>query len=157
MDNEQIERVLQADPYTRPILQAVCPKNKIPWPHTDPAAYVINLDPAGYPGSHWIGVFIDKKHNESNYFDSMGQTPIPACIPLLRLCANVRFNPHMLQDHSMVCGQFVIMFLLMRARGYTFKETLQKLSHPDNDQIMFALFFPMFPELPFYPSGALYL
>ena len=152
MDNEQIELVLLNDPYTRPVFQAVCPKDQLTYPYTDPAAYVVNLDDSRGPGTHWVALFIHQSKGEANYFDSLGQAPIAHVSPLLKLCPSIKTNRRALQDHTMVCGQFSIMFLLLRARGYTFQATLNILDHPLNDHIMYQLFQPVFPFLPFYPS-----
>ena len=155
MNTLQISTILNADPITKLILQDVCPIDRIPFPKSDPAAYVINLDESYKPGSHWVAVYLDRKHKQANYFDPVGMPPHPACAPLLETCPIVRYNRIVLQDRTMVCGQFVTMFLLLRARGYSFDETIDRLNHPQNDLIMHKMFKPIFPHLPFYPSGFL--
>ena len=152
MNTQQIKTILTADPTLNHILQDVCPIDRIPKPQTDPAAYIINLDESFLPGSHWIAIYLNYSKSEANYFDSTGAPPHSACKPLLAQARLVKYNDTKLQDHTMVCGQFACMFLLLRARGYTFEDVIKKLTHPYNDLIMHELFKPIFPHLPFFPS-----
>ena len=41
---------------------------------TIPAAFIINLSPSHEPGSHWVGIYINKKRI-GYYFDSYGYLP----------------------------------------------------------------------------------
>ena len=153
MNTMQINHILKTNKHTKHIFQNVCAKDQITLPKTDPAAYVINLDDSDGPGTHWIAVYINQQQRESNYFDSLAQSPIPETLPLLNLTDNIKTNTHKLQDHTMVCGQFTILFIMLRAQGKTFKQTIDFLKHPSNDQIIHSLFQPIFPTLPFYPNN----
>jgi hypothetical protein len=33
---------------------------------------IYNLDVSSGPGTHWVGMYIDNKNNEINYYDSYG-------------------------------------------------------------------------------------
>ena len=143
---------MDADPFTRQTFQGVYAKDFIlNTPTTDPSGYIINLDTSDCSKTRRITMFIDQKNNESNYFDSYGLPPIPTCLPTLQLCTNVVHNPIELQDNTMVCGQSAIMFLLIRARGFSFQQTIYKLNHSRNDEILHSLFHNLFPKRPFYP------
>ena len=150
MNTSQILEVLRADAFTRPLIQSVSAKDMLTLPIRDPCAYVVNCDNSDKPGSHWVALFIHQRQNESNYFDSMAKPPIPECNSLLNLCSSKKYIDVPLQEMTMVCGQFCIMFLLLRARGYSFEKTIHMLSHKDNDALMYILFRNTFPSLPFH-------
>lgn len=39
-------------------------------------SFIMNLDPANKPGTHWVAVYIDSTHDRSlNYYDSFGRDP----------------------------------------------------------------------------------
>ena len=149
MDTIQLKQILSFDPYTNSIIKDVCAKNELPVTvnTAHPVAFVVNLDANHLPGSHWVAMYIDRLRGE--YFDSMGQPPIPECQRLLNQCVSQVHSLEQLQDNTQVCGQFCIAFLLLRCRGHTFETVIQSLKSPLNDQLVYALVKPYFPNVPF--------
>ena len=127
------DTVLQAlaldDPQLRRVFQGVYPAEKLPQSPTKTvrAAYIVNTDPAGEPGQHWLGLW--KEQNKCEIFDSYG-------LPL-----HVHKDPELHQwwsqwnyltrsditlqaTDSQTCGQYVLFFLKARAQGQTYEDFL---------------------------------
>ena len=160
MDSAQLTRVLKADAYVRPYFAGVCAHDQLRTQITrafnntqhHKAAIVFNLDPGHLPGSHWVAVHLNFTTETPEYFDSMGLPPDPACRQLLQeLCPRqpLRFNDIKLQDNTMVCGQFCVVFLKYRCRGYSFDECLHHLDFKDNDRAVHDLIKTWIPKLPY--------
>lgn len=153
MNELQIQHLLWQDPFTRPIVKKVCPRNRLPVhlslkPHDPPVAYVVNLDPAHLPGSHWVALYLDPV-NGGEYFDSYGSKPIPECSRLLQSCPRASYNSVMLQEDTLVCGQYCVVYLMLRCRGRSFDKIIQTLHHPNNDPLVHAFVHQFYPKLPF--------
>ena len=60
------------DPQLRRVFQGVYPAEKLPQSPTKTvrAGYIVNTDPAGEPGEHWLGLW--KEQNKCEIFDSYG-------------------------------------------------------------------------------------
>ena len=157
MDTRQIEQILSFDKYTREHLVVVCAHDHLDYHITRAlqqprrtAAFIFNLDPSYLPGSHWVAMFLDfNGHGE--YFDPTGLPPDLACRDLMRrTCPRPPLhNTRPLQDDTFVCGQFCIVYLFLRCRGYAFDEIVEHLDTPQNDRLVFELLQPYFPGLPF--------
>ena len=63
------------DPQLRRVFQGVYPADKLPRSPTKTvrAAYIVNTNPAGEPGQHWLGLWTEQ--NKCEIFDSY-------CLPL---------------------------------------------------------------------------
>lgn len=92
----------------------VFPADKIPKIVPIGYAFVVNLDPANRPGSHWVGVY---KSVLYEYFDPLGKPP-PSH---LKLESPILFNKKKIQDvDSISCGKFAIDFVSRRLKGESF-------------------------------------
>ena len=60
------------DPQSRRMFQGVYPADQLPRspPKTVCAVYIVNIDPAGEPRQHWLGLWTEK--NKCEIFDSYG-------------------------------------------------------------------------------------
>lgn len=157
MDTRQITRILMADEYVKPHFVSVCAHDQLNHyishasVHRQTAAIVFNLDPIHLPGSHWVAAFLDF-NNYAEYFDSTGKPPDPACSELLqRVCSHktFKYNNLTLQDSTQVCGQFCVVFLKLRCRGYTFEQCIKELDFKHNDRYVHDLVQDYIPNLPF--------
>ena len=121
------------DPTLRRVFHGVYPADNLP---RSPAmsvrqAYIVNTDPAGEPGQHWLGLWTEK--NQCEIFDSYG-------LPL-----HVYTNPELHQwwgqwkyltrsDQtlqaldSQTCGHYALFFLKARAQGRSHQEFLSQWS-----------------------------
>ena len=70
MEDWRIRRLLRSNAVTRRAFLDVYAADRLP--HTlyrYPAALVVNLDPHGRPGTHWVGIYA-RSAREALYFDS---------------------------------------------------------------------------------------
>lgn len=120
MNGNQIKCVLDADPYTRRCFRGCFPIDRIPTKATAPFCFVLNSDPAGKPGQHWIAVYVDS--HIAVFFDSLAQTPqfySRALYSFLQRQHHGRVWTSKLKvqsDFSELCGQYCIHALKILAR-----------------------------------------
>ena len=77
-------------------------------------------------------LYLDPKTG-AEYFDSYGLPPLNECRRLMDICPQGIFSGVVLQEDTLVCGQYCILFLLMRSRGRSFTDIVHTLRRPDND------------------------
>ena len=122
MNTAQIHRALESNPITRSIFRGVYSSDTVPVFATYPSGCVVNTDPAGQPGTHWVALY-QEKPGVMETFDSFGKdfSSYNINLPPCRLVTQC----HQLQsDISTVCGQFCMFFLLWRASGETYSHIL---------------------------------
>jgi hypothetical protein len=99
-------------------------------------SFVMNLDPANKPGSHWVAVYIDARDKGSQsveYYDSYGDEPskqfkqdIKKLIDAISPPIFLKFKINRIKQqrvNSDNCGWFAIKFLVDRYKGIQFKES----------------------------------
>jgi hypothetical protein len=140
MNSRQIYTILHSRIPNK--FQGVFPSDKLPSKITVfPACFVINTDPSGKPGSHWVAIYIDT-NKRGEYFDSYGRPP--EILALIRfLNANSKcweHNEKRVQGvFSSVCGHYSIYFILQRSSGTPMHSILDKFSSEDfeeNDELV---------------------
>lgn len=132
MNTQQLLNVLKHDPYTSEFNCKVLPLNHfLEYSATTSSLMIINYDTCDEPGSHWVAVFINK-NKKIEYFDSYGMLPIYSSVTekLSDLSHNkgLAFNKIRFQGNSTVCGQYCLVYLLLKARGYSLKQ-VQNIFH----------------------------
>lgn len=137
MYSSQLNRALQKDPAVSVYFDGVFPSDKLPVELINyPAALVANVDPARKPGSHWIAYhFGSDKHLD--YFDSYGRQPNAYSDNLSQFAADnsstISYSSTPVQGlKSDVCGHYCLMFLALRARGYSYKDIIDHYSSNGN-------------------------
>ena len=126
MDTNEIYSILQADAYTAAVLGDVIPFDLLPNPVPKRRLYVLNLDPSGAPGSHWVLVSSLEAPRNVFYFNSYADPPPNEILPNLASTAStILINDVILQSPtSAVCGQIVTIVCLLLARQFTPMEVL---------------------------------
>jgi hypothetical protein len=120
MDTLEINAVMMGDDYTRGVFGGTWSIDTIPTPTTYPTCYIINSSPSWHPGSHWTAVYLDKSVRE--HFCSYGMAPPDNAI-LDLLGRRYAQNSRQLQTATGdLCGQYCILYLMCRCRGYTMKK-----------------------------------
>ena len=81
-----------------------------------------NLDESNMGGSHWVGMYIERKGAELEFFDSYGIDMYNYTHHFSHFVnmhdLRVIQNKTTLQgQHSLVCGHYVIMYMYFRLRG----------------------------------------
>lgn len=99
-------------------------------------AYIVNLDPASKPGSHWIAIYFDRRKESVDYFDSYGLKP--RNVGILRfLKKNAIFKNYNLITYqgpcSTVCGQYCLYFLYHKANGLSMAHIQKKFNPMTKD------------------------
>ena len=96
--------------------------------HSNSLVCIINTDPCDEPGSHWVAVFI-KINSEADIFHSYGLLSLNEdLVTKLKFFSHVEFNTTTLQGFSTVCGQYCLVYLLLRSRGFSLKKIVKLLS-----------------------------
>jgi hypothetical protein len=135
MDTCEIDQLMYSDRCARRFYGGTCAIDNIPKRISRPVCYIINTSPSWHPGTHWIAIF--KLRSTEEYFCSYGSTPQPELSLLLG--QNYTSNNEIVQDlESDLCGQYCILYLLCRCRGYTLSKFLDCFSSntTQNDQVV---------------------
>ena len=112
---------------------------------------IINLDPCWDSGSHWVAVYIPP-HGKTEYFDSYGFKPNDEIVEKLqKFDDDILYSSYLLQGFSTVCGQYCLIFLLQRARNYTFNEIISSMllcdSTAERDSVVNMIINKMFSHV----------
>ena len=122
MNTTQIHRALESNSITSSIFGGVYAADAVPPLDTFPQGYVVNTDPTGAPGSHWVTLYTEKSVIVET-FDSFGKD-LNSYSPFFHeLGENNRLitqSQQLQSELSTVCGQYCIFFLLRRASGETY-------------------------------------
>lgn len=119
------------DPFRKNgVFKGVFPCDRLPEKFTLPAAFIINLSDHTSRGSHWVGLFINRKRH-GEYFNSFGFGPNQQdIIKFISLnCIELSFSKKQIQHiTSNKCGKYVIIFILTKMYNRNFGEILDKFS-----------------------------
>jgi hypothetical protein len=101
---------------------------------------IYNLDVSTGPGTHWVGLYIDNKNNEINYYDSYGNKPTPLINKFIKSLVEKynlnNYNPLIIyndkrhQYGGSECGMYSINFVLERLHGTSMYD-ISKIDIPD--------------------------
>ena len=101
---------------------------------------IYNLDISTQPGSHWVAVYIDNKHNEINYYDSYAGLSTPLITKFIKSIAeqytNNNINPVVIyndkrhQYGGSECGMYSMNFILERLHGTSMYD-ISNMAIPD--------------------------
>ena len=104
--------------------------------------YIVNTDPSGQPGRHWLGVWTNDK-NACEVFDSFALpletygTTTPLKRWLTRHFKYVTSNGQSVQSlHNQSCGGHALMFLVAKSQGQSmsrFQNTWSRRDYVAND------------------------
>ena len=138
LSNEELSRLAQADPTLAPYFVGVFASDHLPTsPHRQgPQAYVVNTDPHRRPGQHWLALWTpgDDTCEIMDSFglplEQYGSRPLEAW--LARHWKAVDTNRTTLQAlTSWTCGHYVLMYLMLKSRGQTLTQFLNRFSRHD--------------------------
>lgn len=137
LSDVQLNYLGKQDPVLGPVFQGVFPSNELPnnptIPH--PAAYIVNTDPAGEPGRHWLALWTHG--TQAEVFDSYALPLRLYGMPLVEQWLEdhwktVTTNSRAVQAlNSQACGHYAFFFLKVRARGHSMAEFLEDFSPSD--------------------------
>lgn len=135
MNTKRINKILERNQTTSQFYLGCFPADKILEINSEkltfPQSMVVNFDPTGYDGSHWVAIYADSPKNV-DYYDSLGIWP-PLNNDITRFLSkfnNVRFNPFAFQHYrAKSCGKHAIFFLYNRSIGKSLEQILRFLSN----------------------------
>lgn len=127
MDNFEIDDFLLNHPKTNKIFIGCYAADKIPQTDIYPYAAIINTDKSGYPGTHWVAIYVQNS-KVIEYFDSFGDPPNSMIGNYLLNFEHIHRNQSVIQSVlSKNCGQYCIYFIFKRCTRTPFKCILNKL------------------------------
>ena len=138
LNNVQLDVLADSDDALRPYFVGTLACDDLPTRprRSTPQAYIVNTDPAGKPGRHWLGVWTDDQTCE--VMDSYGlpldiyQTTQPLQEWLDRHWKRVVGNDKSLQSpYSQSCGAYALLYLMGKARGQSMTDFLKPFSMHD--------------------------
>ena len=130
-----ITKILRENPKTRRLFQGCYPCDFIPMNDLKQSIFIVNLDPEGMKGSHWITIFIN--FTKVYYFDSLA-LPISSCIlnSFLKNFPNVIRNVKPYQSPlAKTCGHHCISITHFLSQGLTFEQYLKMLDTKQNPDL----------------------
>ena len=144
MDSEEIDKIIastKAGLYYR----GCRPSDQLQLPFKYPSAYVVNEDPKGLPGTHWVAIFL-KNPREAYYFDSFGREPLDRIQQFLSNYEKIVKNHKIFQSPlSNTCGLYAIYFLIHMSKGNSFDSLIKTLnSAPNTDFYIQRYFKPLY-------------
>lgn len=137
MNTNQLNDCLKSDPILAKLklCQAIpCDllENVIETQVPRPAALIVNSEPLGQPGEHWLAIFVPEE-GPSELFDSFGKAGAsyhPTIEAFLKQTSSTNggiylTNHRRLQSQAtQCCGEYALFYLWHRARGYSLKQIL---------------------------------
>ena len=125
MNSTELQKILEYDEHTNLLNPVVKPLNHfLEEPLNSPSITIVNLDSCDKPGSHWVAVYVPM-NGKTEYFDSYGNKPNEQFLfKLQQLKKEIVYSLFSVQGLSTVCGQYCLLFLLMRSRGFLFHDII---------------------------------
>lgn len=135
MNSLQLEQILERDEFTKTkkcfvIARDIFINKNIP----APSFIICNTDNSDGTGIHWFVVYYED-YNHVELFDSFALLSIDETLmnKIISLAPNMTYNDTVIQgSNSSVCGQYCIIFLLLRSRGHSFHQIIRWLLHCKN-------------------------
>jgi hypothetical protein len=141
MNTDQIARIIQRDQLAKTVVRGIYPlddfilfvPNNSNKTFDTTELFICNLDDCDEPGSHWT--VVERHRGNVFYFDSYGMPPIhdnltAKLIDMTR--STITWNNTQLQElDTNVCGQYCILYCLLRARKFTPLDIVNTLHHND--------------------------
>lgn len=160
MSNIEIEDFLRSNRETRKTFMGVFPSDDLPKKNLRPGeSIILNYCGKTSPGCHWLALMRNKSAKSIEVFDSSGlalhqiNENIKKFITQHRsgeknAVVRVFYNRKPLQDfYSSTCGQYAIIFLVLRNMGYSTKKITSLFDSKklkENDRTVLALFNKIF-------------
>lgn len=130
MNTLEINKVLATNTVTSQAYIGCFPADQIPTSaHRYPHCMVVNMDPSGFRGSHWVSLY-SPSPNQMEYYDPLGIWPPPSPYLTKHLSgyAHLKYNTLPLQSsHSRACGRHAIFFLYSRCSDVPFEKIVNLL------------------------------
>ena len=131
LSTDVLNTLAKEDRCLKRMFQGVYPAGRLPRnPNTKVRqAYIVNTDPAGEPGQHWLGIWTEG--NECEVFDSYGLPLTQYSDPDLHRWWSQwpviqRSDTSLQALDSQTCGHYVLFYLKAKARGESLQDFLAR-------------------------------
>ena len=124
MNGAQIETALRQDKFASQSFVGVFAADRLPVKEF-PGSYVINTDETGQHGQHWVAFYTVDDTIEC--FDSFGKNPGVYSVHIKNWLGDmyqVVQCDTLQSEHSTVCGQYCMFFLLLRSYGFSYEDVI---------------------------------
>ena len=139
MNNIQLNAIFNKDKKTKSLYIGTFPFDKLPDKFNFPACFIINNQKSTEIGEHWLAVYFDSK-KKCYFFDSFGmhQKFYGLNNYLKKKSTEIIYNKLQLQSFfTEYCGYYCVIFLLLKARKYSFDFIISQFKDPEsNDNLI---------------------
>ena len=138
-----LDALAKQDPQLGRVYGGVYASDTVPPPRGKRVCYIVNTDPKGEPGQHWLGVWCED--NCCDIMDSYGLPLTHYQAPgfhewLSRYFTKIRRNAQTLQAvNSAACGDYALLYLKARVRGHSLEHFVSQFSTTnlvENDHVV---------------------
>ena len=158
LSTQELNALADQDPSLKKVFEGTGPCDGLPRRPKKKACYIVNTDPEGKPGEHWIALWLE--NNVCEVMDSYG-LPLewyPYTQPLIDWITqhwkHWVHNGTTLQGlHSYACGHYCLTHLKLKARGGSLQDFLALFSDHDyvqNDEKVASMLEQAKPKVPWY-------
>jgi len=129
MNTSELRYYVDSDPFLRNKV-SVGARDTLPFDFERPHGFIINSDPTGKDGKHWLAIFAPSSNATIEYFDSYGNRPLEQDVEpwLLKHGRKTIFTGVILQDRkTTVCGYWALLFQRLRFRGESYNSILDRM------------------------------
>jgi hypothetical protein len=136
MNNLQLDAILFKDKISKKYYLGAFPIDILPTKFDYPSCFIINNQKSSKKGEHWIAVYFDTRKN-CYFFDSFGLNPNFYSLEnyLNYHAKTIYSNKKQLQSiFSEFCGYYCVIFLLLKARKYSFDFILSQFKDPESNE-----------------------
>ena len=158
LSTHELNAVADQDPFLKKVFEGTGPCDLLPRRPKKKGCYIVNTDPEGQPGQHWIALWTE--NNVCEVMDSYGlplewyKTTQPMIDWINKHWKHEVHNGTTLQGlHSYACGHYCLAYLKMKARGGSLQDFLALFSDHDyvqNDEKVATILEPVQPKVPWY-------
>ena len=141
MNAAQLDSLVRRDGCASATFLGVYPRDKLPRPAvvptSTPITLIVNHDVSGSPGTHWSAIYAHPSERIGCYFDPWGAPPPAPFASFLDILTNGNwvYSRRRLQSvFSTTCGQFCLVFIWRKCRGYRFVDILDMFPESQHHQ-----------------------
>ena len=142
LSDQQIRDTLHRHYKTKSVFIDCVPCDLIPTSDSYPFAVVVNTEPSGMRGKHWIAIYAVSP-TVAEYFDTSGRRPDGHIKTYLDRFATVRGNDIPIQSPlTDVCGAYCVYFIVERCKASSFNSVVDSLlSCPEADLVVCCYYY----------------